>query len=315
MLQRSYAITVLGFSLGMTVWAQPYTTYVTIPTSNSIQTSLISTIPTGAFTVSNLLKTTFNIPSTPTTCGYAGNGPCNFYDGFGFSGSGQSITMNVMIPKPTLVYTLANAYAPAFGQQLATIEFVGSSGTTETFPLVAGQNIRDFYHGNFANTLTNGIPGVVATAAYTCEDPSTCLGAGGTGDVNTGLTGHYVVDEQEFALDAAFADQHLTQVIITDTYDGSVPILLGVTVMSEIHAPPRVSGFTPSSGGPGTFVTIEGANFLGATGVTFNGAPAGFKVNTVRQVAATVPPGATSGPVAVTTPYGTATSVSSFTVN
>jgi hypothetical protein len=42
----------------------------------------------------------------------------------------------------------------------------------------------------------------------------------------------YVVDEQEFTLSPAFASQILARIIIKDTQDGSVPILLGITTKS-----------------------------------------------------------------------------------
>jgi IPT/TIG domain len=78
--------------------------------------------------------------------------------------------------------------------------------------------------------------------------------------------------------------------------------------------PPTVSAFTPSSGWPGSSVAISGSAFTGATSVTFNGTAAPFTVNSDTQITATVPPGATSGPISVTTPSGTAASSASFTV-
>jgi hypothetical protein len=210
--------------------AETYTS-IPIPANNDIQTNLESSFPTGTFTPNNTLGAPFSIPATSTTkCGTGG--VCNFYDGFGTSGKGQSVTLNVSIPDVTDVYTLMNAYDPAPGASLATIEFVGSGGATQTYTLVAGFVIRDFYQGSFSNTLLPGETGITAENAFTCNDPSTCLGAGGTGNVHTGLTGTYVVDEQDFSLIAPFATQTLTQIILTDTYNGSDPVLLGVTVGS-----------------------------------------------------------------------------------
>ena len=218
--------------LGVAAHADTFT-YVSLPVANNnIQTGLISTFPTGVFTADNSLATPFNIVGNGlTNCGPGGNAACNFYDGFGPSGSGNSITLNVSVANPSDVFTLMNAYSPA-ATQLATIEFLGTGGTSITFSLIGGNNIRDFYQGAFTNSLTNTVAGVNAVNAFTCNQPSTCSGAGGSGNVNTGLSGNYVVDEQDFSLGSTFAGQTLTQIIITDTHNGSVPILLGATVES-----------------------------------------------------------------------------------
>src|SRR5206468_12452829 len=72
---------------------------------------------------------------------------------------------------------------------------------------------------------------------------------------------------------------------------------------------PTITSFTPTSGPVGTSVTISGTNFTGATAVTFNGASAAsFTVTSATRIQATVPPGATTGPLSATTPGGTATS-------
>lgn len=78
-------------------------------------------------------------------------------------------------------------------------------------------------------------------------------------------------------------------------------------------AAPSITGFTPASGPVGTSVTIAGTGFTGATQVTFNSTAATFNVSSSTQITTTVP-NATSGPIRVVTPGGTATSATSFTV-
>jgi hypothetical protein len=77
---------------------------------------------------------------------------------------------------------------------------------------------------------------------------------------------------------------------------------------------PTITGFTPASGPSGTSVTISGTNFTGATDVAFNGTAATFTVTSSSAIQATVPAGATSGPISVATPGGTVTSTSSYSV-
>jgi hypothetical protein len=83
---------------------------------------------------------------------------------------------------------------------------------------------------------------------------------------------------------------------------------------TSVAAAPTISGFTPSSGPPGTTVTINGTGFTGTSSVTINGVGAAYTVTSNTQITATVPNGATTGPIAVTTSSGTATSSTSFSV-
>ena len=79
-----------------------------------------------------------------------------------------------------------------------------------------------------------------------------------------------------------------------------------------------ISGFSPPSGPVGTSVTINGSGFTGATGVSFNGTSVGagnFTVVSDAKITATVPQGATTGQISVTTPGGTGTSSTAFTVS
>lgn len=79
---------------------------------------------------------------------------------------------------------------------------------------------------------------------------------------------------------------------------------------------PVITSFSPTSGSVGTSVTINGNTFTGATQVTFGGVAATtFKVVSDTEVTATVPTGAVTGPIAITTKGGTGASSTNFTVN
>ncbi len=68
-------------------------------------------------------------------------------------------------------------------------------------------------------------------------------------------------------------------------------------------------------GKAGATIHILGTNLTGATGVSFNGAAAAFTVNSATLITATVPAGATTGFVTVTTPKGTLKSNTIFRVH
>jgi len=90
--------------------------------------------------------------------------------------------------------------------------------------------------------------------------------------------------------------------------------------VSAPPGPPIVFGVSPASGPPdgGTAVTITGADFTGATGVTFVGInAAGFSVDSPTQITATSPATSPAGftglvDVIVTTPLGTSAPSNQF---
>jgi hypothetical protein len=74
----------------------------------------------------------------------------------------------------------------------------------------------------------------------------------------------------------------------------------------------QLTAFIPSVGQTGSSITLTGANFIGATGVSFGGVPAlTFSVNSDSQIVAVVGNGAT-GAVTVASP-GSSASLSGFT--
>jgi IPT/TIG domain len=76
-----------------------------------------------------------------------------------------------------------------------------------------------------------------------------------------------------------------------------------------------VLSFSPTSGPVNTLVSVTGAGFTGVQSVKFNGTSSTFVwvVSSTRLIAS-VPSGATTGKISVTTGAGTATSATNFTV-
>jgi hypothetical protein len=82
-------------------------------------------------------------------------------------------------------------------------------------------------------------------------------------------------------------------------------------------AAPVITKFSPTSGTPGTKVTITGQNFVGTDGVTavyFAGFSSSFKIVSATKITATVPSRATTGPIEVTAAGGSFTTATKFKV-
>jgi uncharacterized repeat protein (TIGR03803 family) len=87
----------------------------------------------------------------------------------------------------------------------------------------------------------------------------------------------------------------------------------GIVLSLNVRLGPFVA-LLPNSGKVGATVTILGNNLTGATAVSFNGTDATFTVVSKTEITATVPTGATSGKIQVTTPHATLKSNVSFRV-
>jgi hypothetical protein len=252
----------LGFLAGEYAHADSYTEIKTFAVNTNIQTGLISTFPAGTFTPDDAYEARFFIGPA------SGN---NFEQILG----NAPLTITTSIKNATDVYTLMNAFSPGAGATIGTIEFFGSAGATQSFNLVGGANIRDFYQGEFANTLTDS----TVLNAFTCVDPTSCLGSGGTGNVHTGHPGTYVIDEQKFHLDSAFATQTLTKIVITNTSCCSTPILLGVTVGTGLATTTTLKA-APTSAPAGAPISLT-ALVKPVTGSATPGGTVTFKVGTL----------------------------------
>lgn len=191
-----------------------------------------------------------------------------------------SLTVNV----PTGIYGVSGITVTVNGQTSAV-------GSINTRPVIYALNkpagkvgevitiTGDGFDPNPAgNTVTfNGTPAIVNTAAVNSLNVTIPVGAT-TGNLTVTTTG------------------------------GATPV--GFYTVEE----PYIKTYYPSSGIPNTKIQILGHNLTGTTSVKFNGLEAAaifFKTDS--EIWATVPVGATSGPITVTTPQGTVAGVNTFT--
>ena len=114
------------------------------------------------------------------------------------------------------------------------------------------------------------------------------------------------------------SDTYMTAKVPAGATTGTVMVTTSAGPLAsstQFRVIPKIASFTPTSGPVGTQVVIKGNSFTGASKVTFGGVKATvFSVDSDTQITATVPTGAITGKIAVTTPGGTATSTGVFTV-
>src|SRR6266478_2324582 len=202
--------------------------------------------------------------------------------------------------------------------------WVFGAGTTSWSWGLDLANVVDPRIQRITANLLNRFVGVSSPAAPTVSITSPASGAtvGGTISVTATASDNVGVAGVQFRLDGVNAGTEVTAAPYSISWNtttasngshtltavardaaglltASAPVT--VTVLNN-SAPPTVSSFTPTSGPVGTSVTISGANFTGATAVLFNGTSASFTVGSATTITATVPAGATSGPISVTTP-------------
>jgi subtilisin-like proprotein convertase family protein len=149
----------------------------------------------------------------------------------------------------------------------------------------------------------------------------------GTTEINTGYLGNLPTQTTNGTIAGCLDDNDLTHYYFNNN-TGSTQTVYWIqdgfssgqgtfTLEWVVVTPlPTITSFTPSTvcASSNQTVTITGTNFTGASSVSIGGTAAqSFVVNSATQITATVGAGAT-GQISVTTPYGTANSTASVTV-
>jgi uncharacterized repeat protein (TIGR03803 family) len=235
----------------------------------------------------------------------------------------------------------------AAGNLTALYKFDGIHGAGPIGPLVQGSD-GNFYGttgGGGANRVGvvfkltpkgaitvlhqfNGTDGQLPYAGLVQATDGNLYGTTGSGgSMNDGVIfqitpqGSYSVLHNFDGTDGLAAEvtlfQHTNGILYGDTYTGGTTTCFGNgcgTFFSlDLGLKPFVS-LVSTSGKIGKTVEILGQGFTGTTGVSFNGTAANFQVVSDTYLTATVPKGATTGFVTVTTPGGTLTSNKKFRI-
>lgn len=211
------------------------------------------------------------------------------------------------------------------GNYTMTVSYTGTlTGTSQIYSLVVSGGVNVEANPPPVVTLDSPatgaviLPGVPVTLTASATDKVIGGGAGVVAGVEffNGTTSLGIVAAPPYTLNwtPPASGSYTLTATATDTegaVGSSLPVSL--TVLAG-DGSPAISGFTPSSGTAGDTVTLNGVNFAAVSALKFNGVDALYTVNSTTSITATVPAAATTGALTVTTPYGTATSATSFTV-
>ncbi|MFC4820099.1 IPT/TIG domain-containing protein [Dokdonella ginsengisoli] len=175
--------------------------------------------------------------------------------------------------------------------------------------------------GSAANAYT-----YVAAPAIAGVSPAQGPAAGGTSVAITGANFGGATTVSFDGTPATFAVNSATQITATAPAHAAGAVAIAVTTIGGTGsaanaytyvAAPAITGVSPVQGptAGGTSVTITGANFGGATAVSFGGTPAGaFTVNSATQITATAPAHAAGAvAIAVTTIGGSGSAANAYT--
>jgi uncharacterized repeat protein (TIGR03803 family) len=228
---------------------------------------------------------------------------------------------------------------PNYGKVGNTIDILGQGfkgATGVSFDGVAAKydNVSDTYLTAVVppGALTGSVTVTTFTASYKSSQifrvapqfTSFTPGSGVVGSSVT-LTGVSLTQTSNVVIGGKTAsfkvvsDTEVTATVPPDAKTGEKIIIttLGGTATSSktFAVVPNVISFSPTKGPVGTEVKIAGTTFTGTSKVTFGGAPAtSYEVIDDSHVDAIVPTGAKTGKITVTTPGGTGTSTTNFTV-
>jgi uncharacterized repeat protein (TIGR03803 family) len=264
----------------------------------------------GAITVLHEFDTTSTTDGYQPIAGLVAATDGNFYGATSQGVSGGSVPYGALFKiTKTGTYTMLHAFDSTHGQAPETTPIQHTNGIIYGETYIGGSGSNGVFY-----SLNAGIAPFVSLVGFPSGSAGTTVeilgnGLSGTTKVmfGTGSATSYMV----------VSDTYMTAAVPSSGTTGTVTVTTpGGTLKSKqtYKVVPVISSFIPTSGPVGTQVTITGSGFTGASNVTFGGVKAVFTVNSGTQITATVPSGAVTGKIKVTTKGGTATSAGTFTV-
>ena len=274
-----------------------------------------------AFTVNSAIKITATVPAGATS------GPISVTTAAGTATSTANFSMASQIA----------AVSPTSGAPGTSVTITGANLTGATSVKFNGTSAA--FTVNTSSQITATVPASATTGPISVTTPAGTVTSATSFTVAPRITGFtpasgavgasVVVNGANFTgatavnfngVSAAFTVNSAIKITATapaGATSGKISVTTpagSTTSAANFSVSPKITTFSPSSGAPLTSITVTGTTFTGATAVKFNGLAATFTVNSSTQITATVPANATTGPISVTTPGGTATSAASFTV-
>jgi hypothetical protein len=273
-------------------------------------------------TVSSATQITATVPDGATT------GAISVTDAGGTGASSTDFTIRAITSfSPTAVAPGTNVAINGVGFSDATAVAFGGTDA-QSFTVVSDATITaKVAAGTTTGPVSVTGPGGGATSSAVTYMPPTISGfspASASTHATVTVTGTNFTGATAVTLDrtgvpfSVTSNTRLTFTVPPGATSGAIQVTApgGSDTSSSsftVLTSPTISGFSPASAGAHATVTVTGTNFTGATAVTLDGAAVPFSVTSDTRLSLTVPPGATSGAIEVTTPGGSDTSAP-FTV-
>ncbi len=210
------------------------------------------------------------------------------------------------------------AYSAKLGTVAVPVNVVDAQTLTFTLPANASTNYLTFTNAAGSTTTTVRVKVRPTIAGFTPGDLTTGKKVTLTGATFNGTTSVSFGGVATTAFTVGAGATSLVVTVPAGAIDGPIAVTNagGTTASADTFVvDPHLVGFSPASGAVGTTVTVTGTGLKHVTRVDFGGGVSATPVSTsAASLKVVVPPGATSGPIAVHASAADSSAGTSFTV-